>query len=890
MLVTSQGFRRTSRVWARFGLLGVAFAAVLAGALLSAQVLRGYGEGGDLFAAVTGATLHIGKRLEHHAYSARVTASRILRGHESKRYDTVPRLRIHVSPQNLQAIIDKREDALKYGFLIADDGDFVAARIVQDNAITPVRIRLKGDLTDHYRSHKWSLRVQVRGNRALFGMRRFSLQSPATRNYQFEPLFLDDLRAQGVLAVRYFFVHVTLNDRDMGLMALEEHFSKELVESQGRREGVIVAFDETDIWKQKYINNRTGIPDAHRKDPVPLVLRSGPIKIYRAKKSLEDETLQLFSRQAIGLLTGYVEKTLAAEDVFDLALFAKFFVTSLQWYSYHGVTAHNLRFYYNPITRLLEPIGFDAMPFFGADDTAHQPQKWLERAADQFAGGLQLFSSRQFRRAVETEIKRRASSIEGQIKNVRDRERHYLDELRVEYRDLKPFDVERYRFSLDFLEKANLARYGTENERDFFTEPVAVDENREYASIMKVYRYPNDGGQVLEFQNLTTSPIRLYGIGNAKGRTLADVGDTVIPPGMKEPTGRPSLTLAKEAALPLSNPVVISAGFVSKAKQYRFEAFPAFRPFASAPFAAPKGSDWGSALPFLRKTVGGYEFLSGDWRIEEDLIFPAGSVVAVRPGTQLSFGPGTRMVVRGPLQVGGTSQRPVVFTAAEKEDGWSGVAVLQQTGSRSMFRHLHIDGVTVDPKDRWGLTGALTVHRGFSTIEDTVFHDIAVEDSLNLVNSRFQIARCRFENTLSDAIDSDFSKGTIVASSFLGIGGDALDFSGSIIQASDIKVDTAGDKAISVGEGSDFSGRSFTIANVGTAIASKDRSVAHLSASTIRGVKGTAFEAYMKKAEYGPARLVVSSTEATDVGTLHHTDRRSEIVIDGEAVNGGWRL
>ena len=133
MLVTSQGFRRTSRVWARFGLLGAAFAAVLAGALLSAQVLRGYSEGGDLFAAVTGATLHIGKRLEHHAYSARVTASRILRGHESKRYDTVPRLRIHVSPQNLQAIIDKREDALKYGFLIADDGDFVAARVNLDS-------------------------------------------------------------------------------------------------------------------------------------------------------------------------------------------------------------------------------------------------------------------------------------------------------------------------------------------------------------------------------------------------------------------------------------------------------------------------------------------------------------------------------------------------------------------------------------------------------------------------------------------------------------------------------------------------------------------------------------------------------------------------------------
>ena len=46
----------------------------------------------------------------------------------------------------------------------------------------------------------------------------------------------------------------------------------------------------------------------------------------------------------------------------------------------------------------------------------------------------------------------------------------------------------------------------------------------------------------------------------------------------------------------------------------------------------------------------------------------------------------------------------------------------------------------------------------------------------------------------------------------------------------------------------------------------------------------------MKKSEYGQARLVISSTDVTDVGALYHADRGSEITIDGAAVNGGWRL
>ena len=92
-----------------------------------------------------------------------------------------------------------------------------------DGESIKVRVRLKGDFLDHLETDKWSLRVETRGGAQVFGMRRFSLQAPHTRFYHFEPLYLDHVRREGILAVRSHFVDVTLNGDRLGLMNVEEH-------------------------------------------------------------------------------------------------------------------------------------------------------------------------------------------------------------------------------------------------------------------------------------------------------------------------------------------------------------------------------------------------------------------------------------------------------------------------------------------------------------------------------------------------------------------------------------------------------------------------------------------------------------------------------------------
>ncbi|MCP5362202.1 MAG: CotH kinase family protein [Hyphomicrobiales bacterium] len=149
----------------------------------------------------------------------------------------------------------KHEEAVKKTVLFRSEEDFVPAKIRHGNTIIPVRVRLKGDLMDHMnKKNFWSLRVEVQGDHALFGMRNFSLQPPQTRNNHLEPLFHKHLQSEGILTPRYRFVNLYLNDAYVGVIAMEEHFSKEMLESMQRKDSIIVGFDETDFWKDRLRN------------------------------------------------------------------------------------------------------------------------------------------------------------------------------------------------------------------------------------------------------------------------------------------------------------------------------------------------------------------------------------------------------------------------------------------------------------------------------------------------------------------------------------------------------------------------------------------------------------------------------------------------------------
>ena len=56
------------------------------------------------------------------------------------------------------------------------------------------------------------------------------------------------------------------------------------------------------------------------------------------------------------------------------------------------------------------------------------------------------------------------------------------------------------------------------------------------------------------------------------------------------------------------------------------------------------------------------------------------------------------------------------------------------------------------------------------------------EDALNLVQCEFKLEDVEIRDTRSDALDSDFSEGTIVGGEIADVGGDGIDFSGSLVE------------------------------------------------------------------------------------------------------------
>ena len=266
----------------------------------------------------------------------------------------IPQVVIDIKFKHLQKLKMKRKEAVAKGILVQGDDDFVPASIRVGSEAVKVKLRLKGDWADQFEKGRWLFRVHVKGKQQLFGLRRFSLHHPSARHYHGEPMFLRFVQSEGILAPRYNFVDVVLNGDYLGRMALEEHFSKELLESQGRKESVILKFDESLLWASNESWEKRGFDGVYDSYTNAKIVPFGKSKIKKSpalSKNLETAT---------GLLRGFVNGQMLASEVFDVDLMGKFLAISQTWGAWHALRWHNVRFYFNPLTVRLEPIAYDA--------------------------------------------------------------------------------------------------------------------------------------------------------------------------------------------------------------------------------------------------------------------------------------------------------------------------------------------------------------------------------------------------------------------------------------------------------------------------------------------------------------------------------------------------
>jgi hypothetical protein len=568
-----------------------------------------------------------------------------------------------------------------------------------------------------------------------------------------------------------------------------------------------------------------------------------------------------------------VDGVLPASDVFDEKLLGRFLALSEVWGSIHAVRWHNLRLYYNPVDRELEPIGFDA------NLQAHHIDRNLllenepichafladPRVRSEFASALQRLT---------------AQVLDGTlIRRWQDREEEYLHILNREYPIRTAIDFDPIIRRAEALQAVSVdALFG-------FGNALHTAESR-YPEVVQARLIRTTAGHYLELANLlpveaSVGEIRVQ----PENITLPDT--LVLEP---TPLGGLPARHRVELPLPSGDPLLFSVeGIVSIAGQdrpYRFTAEP--YPEAAISPSVPN--------PTIGETLAGHDLLTfdaasgmfhagpGDLVIDHPLILPRDTGLRIEAGTTLRFGPDTPVLVRGPVVMNGTADQPVVLKpSGTAEDGWPGILVLGD-GAVSSLAWVQIENTTGFRLGGWAMTGGMTFHDSRVDLDHVSFRGTAAEDALNTIRSRFTLNACDFADTRSDAFDGDFSDGTISGGSVERVGGDGIDFSGSDIKVEGTVFREIRDKAVSVGEASTLDANNIRIENAGTGVVSKDRSTTTLRDCTMTGIVHVGMMAYVKKPEYGPAELVADQVTVSGAGETALAQTGSRVVVDGREI------
>lgn len=808
-------------------------------------------------------------------------------------------LTVTIAPADWAVLRRARDRALEQGIIVKDDGEVVPATVTLGSESSRGTARLKGDLPDHVDTDQWSLRFEL--DAPIRGMRHFSVQHPKTRGFVLEWLVMATARREGVLAPRADFVRVAVNGGEPGVYYLEEHFAKELLESQRRREGPIVRFDESGMWDTwlQHGSHRTG-------QLTQDLLRAGTfvdarISAFGEKRlsgmdGLNARLLRALQQARDLQLLATAERSddplrrLAAlrqldgrtvDDLFVPERLGRWLAIYTLFRAWHGLAWHQLRFYHDPVLDRLEPIVFDT----GANLLEHAGElalsspeaRWLRSSdavmAATFAelgrmtepgwydGLLRDLGPRLLRHGAalgkagilspDVEVGPLLSVVlPRQIASMREIVRPVVaagfhatavgivvggkDERAIEVEAWAtteiPTQISAFRFGNGRLVPAGDALLG------LASEPDSEDLVHRTASGVLL---PRDGRRV-RFR----FPIdrRLAGLSAVREikRAIRNGGAPVGPERVDVDVLFRTLAETEDRLEPL----VVRRAPNAAADQLGRPAWPTLQQVLLQ-------------HPFLR-----YDFeaarlcIAGRHDVDGDLVLPERVPLQLAAGAELRFPPGAVLLCSAILAEG-TRGEPVRLAARDPAAGWGGLIVLGGAGqSRMTFAEI-ANGTAIE-RGGWQTLGAVTCQGAPIEFVDCTFGDARCEDSVNLVDLRFRFERCTFQSGPHDLFDGDFVDGEIVDCRFLDAGEDAIDVSGSQVTVRGCTFARIGDKAFSVGEGSALTASRCRVVSASIAAAAKDRSHATFTDLTIDEVANFALTAYVKKPEFGPARMDVT--------------------------------
>ena len=731
--------------------------------------------------------------------------------------------------------------------------ELVPAKITYNQQTYKVEIGLTGGRYAHIKHpYKWSLYVNVKGDKTIKGMKKFALLYPEARGYLTDWVAMEMLKANGVIGLRNDFISVSVNGKDHGLYYLEERFDKRLIENNKLREGIIFK-----LYRQKGIH---------------LDKYDQELKIYGQKKVLESEELSEQLAKLKQLTHAFLNEDIGPERLFDLKKFASLFVVSDIMDFGHPINRRNLRLYFNPITNLIEPIGREWGYLRESTKTVTEisigkPDKEYNEFLQSDYVLSKIINSNEF----QEEYLKQADILS---------ERAYLDSI-----------LNNKATELDILLKRIYKEY------PFYIFPLEImNENQDRiknelypkTKLMDVfYDKRVEDSIFLKIDSKIDLPIEVYYFTYKQGEKIVPTQRMIIKSSFKS-------TAKEEIAIQLPASIDFDAFSIEKL-EIHYGVLGVDNVKSTTVYPREMQNEGYTELNYSKQSSNAHQFdfltinegekkitFSSDvCTIDQDLIIPKGYQVFSKAGIQINLIDSSRIISYSPIFFSGKKDGLISITSSDSTGQGLVVFNADNTSEMSFVEFTNLSNIF---SFGWNLRGAVTFYESPINISNCIFNgNLRGDDYLNIIRTEFNIADSKFVNTNADAFDADYCKGTLKTTDFINIGNDAIDVSGTNIHLIDVSIIQPEDKGLSGGEESHMIAENITIEGGEIAVASKDNSVIDIDKIDIKNSK-LAFCAFQKKSEFGPGVIIAKNSTIENIERDHLIETASSLIIDGEAV------
>lgn len=745
--------------------------------------------------------------------------------------------------------------------------DFVTASIDHNGIKYKADLKLKGDRDIHYSSlDQASFRVKVKKQKTIFGMNKFSIQKPRARNYLDEWIFLEMMRNEGIVTPRYKFINVSLNGRNQGIYALEEHYTKYLIENNLNKEGPILRFDEA-----------TGN------------FELDSIEVFEIEKWKTEENLPKL-KTAIALLDGFRSNRLTIDEVFDTKKLARFFAIADLNYAWHGVITKSMRFYYNPVSMKIEPIPFDGhrgasnKPYLLSAELGITPKNnWTYSKFGNW-----------FRPFFNDHISFSQSFYEEYIRTLqRISKKDYLDNFFE-----KNSEKIAYNLSLIYSELPlydNIFYYGPfpyhfDKESYYITQKDIYNKLRP-TSLSVSFKNIQQNNVVLEITNKISSlPYEILSIVDEDSKKLCEpLKYSIIYPANSQ-TYNSNLDEVEfrcfdNKLTEFSRKVSIEVRYPGSDERFNYEIMP--KPIVDSSILKED-------LVRMKPNVTKFSFVEinedskkilikkGNHIISENMIIPPGYTFIIEKGSTIEFQNNSILLSYSQLSWIGELDERITFNSGEKNNG---SIVVMDVPETSFISYVDFTELSYPQIDNWNMSGSINFYKADINLNHINISSNFSEDGINIIKSKLNITNSNFYDIKSDALDVDFGNGNLTDSSFKNIGNDAIDTSGTTLYLDTINISNIGDKGISAGEISSINGKGIEIKNSEIGVTSKDGSSINLSEVNILDSK-IALTVFRKKDEYSGAIIEINELTLNNNEINHVIEVNSKSIVNGNLLQG----